>query len=64
MAHQEPGGLSVRQLLDLLVQLPGPVVGADVVEYLPQRDVGDITAVVAAKLARELAGLMLQTALR
>jgi arginase family enzyme len=59
VAHQEPGGLSVRQVLDLLARLPGPVVGADVVEYLPQRDVGGITAVVAAKLARELAGMML-----
>jgi arginase family enzyme len=46
-------------VLDLLARLPGPVVGADVVEYLPQRDVGGITAVVAAKLARELAGMML-----
>jgi agmatinase len=62
VAHHEPGGLSVRQLLDLLARLPGPVVGADVVEYLPQRDVGDITAVVAAKLARELAGRMLEAA--
>lgn len=61
VAHQEPGGLSVRQLLDLLARLPGPVIGADVVEYLPQRDVGDITAVVAAKLARELAAMMLAT---
>ena len=43
---------------------PGPVVGADVVEYLPQRDVGGITAVVAAKLARELAGMMLGAAPR
>jgi agmatinase len=59
VAHREPGGLSVRQVLDLLARLPGPVVGADVVEYLPQRDVGGITAVVAAKLARELAGMML-----
>jgi agmatinase len=62
VAHREPGGLSVRQVLDLLARLPGPVVGADVVEYLPQRDVGDITAVVAAKLARELAGRMLEAA--
>jgi len=64
VAHQEPGGLSVRQLLDLLARLPGPVVGADVVEYLPQRDVGGITALVAAKLARELAGMMLGAAPR
>jgi len=64
VAHQEPGGLSVRQVLDLLARLPGPVVGADVVEYLPQRDVGGITAAVAAKLARELAGMMLGAAPR
>jgi agmatinase len=64
VAHQEPGGLSVRQVLDLLARLPGPVVGADVVEYLPQRDVGGITALVAAKLARELAGMMLGAAPR
>ena len=60
VAHHEPGGLSVRELLHLLQSIPGPVVGADVVEYLPQRDVQGITAVVAAKLARELAGAMLQ----
>lgn len=64
VAHHEPGGLSVRQVLDLLNRLPGTVVGADVVEYLPQRDVGEITAVVAAKLARELAGAMLEPARR
>jgi agmatinase len=64
VAHREPGGLSVRQVLDLLVRFRGPVVGADVVEYLPQRDVGDVTAVVAAKLARELAGMMLQAGQR
>lgn len=60
VAHHEPGGLSVRELLHLLQAIPGPVLGADVVEYLPQRDVQGITAVVAAKLARELAGAMLQ----
>lgn len=60
VAHHEPGGLSVRELLHLLQAIPGPILGADVVEYLPQRDVQGITAVVAAKLARELAGAMLQ----
>jgi len=48
----------------VLARLPGPVFGADVVEYLPQRDVGGITAAVAAKLARELAGMMLGAAPR
>ncbi len=60
VAHHEPGGLSVRELLHLLHAIPGPVIGADVVEYLPQRDVQGATTVVAAKLVRELAGAMLQ----
>jgi arginase len=59
VAHHEPGGLSVRELLHLLQAIPGQILGADVVEYLPQREVQGITAVVAAKLARELAGAML-----
>jgi arginase family enzyme len=34
------------------------VVGADIVELRPASDIDGMTAVVAAKLARELAGLM------
>jgi len=34
-------------------------VGADLVEFNPLNDVGGITAAVAAKLVRELAGRML-----
>jgi agmatinase len=59
VAHHEPGGLSVRELLHLVHAIEGPVIGADVVEYLPTRDLQGVTAVVAAKLARELAGVML-----
>jgi len=58
VAHQEPGGMSVRDVLDILNVCSGTVVGSDIVEYHPKRDVNDITAVVAAKLARELAGRM------
>jgi agmatinase len=58
VAHQEPGGMSVRDILDILGTCPGEVVGCDVVEYHPNRDVNGITAVVAAKLIRELAGRM------
>jgi arginase family enzyme len=35
-------------------------VGADIVEYNPDRDVNDMTAAVAAKLVKEIAGMMLQ----
>jgi arginase family enzyme len=54
----DPGGLSVRQLLDIFALIDVPVVGADVVEYNPDRDVHDMTAVVAAKLVKELAALL------
>jgi agmatinase len=57
VSHHEPGGLSVRDVLAVLHGLPGPIVGADVVEYNPSRDVNGMTAVVAAKLVKELAAL-------
>ena len=56
VSHHEPGGLTVREVLDLLESLPGPIVGADVVELNPTRDLVDMTAMVAAKLVKELAG--------
>ncbi len=58
VSHHEPGGLSVRELLDILAAIDAPVVGADIVEYNPERDINGITAVVAAKLVREVAALM------
>ncbi|MGH8236226.1 MAG: agmatinase [Steroidobacteraceae bacterium] len=55
VSHHEPGGLSVRDLLRILELQRAPLVGADVVELNPDRDINDMTAVVAAKLVRELA---------
>ncbi len=62
ISHFEPGGMSSRQLIDSLHQLAGmdlTLVGADVVEINVDRDVHDMTAMVGAKLVRELLGLML-----
>jgi arginase len=39
--------------------LSGPIVGADVVECNPSQDFGNVTASVAAKIVREIAGGML-----
>ena len=58
IAHPEPGGLSVRDVLDVLFALRTEVVGADVVEYNPRFDVRDLTARVAAKFVKELVGVM------
>src|SRR6188508_1954740 len=58
VSHREPGGLSVREVLALLHAIDGPIVGADIVEYNPAQDIGGLTAQVAAKLVKELAGLI------
>jgi arginase len=59
VSHREPGGLSVRDVLSLVQQLGGSLVGADVVEYNPRQDVAGVTATVAAKIVKEIAGRML-----
>lgn len=57
VSHHEPGGLSVREILAVLHRVDAPIVGADVVEYNPKRDINSMTAVVAAKFVKELAAL-------
>ena len=62
MSHHEPGGWSVRQLLDAIESIRAadvPVIGADLVEINPARDINDLTAMVGAKLVRELLDLLL-----
>jgi agmatinase len=56
VAHREPGGLTVRELLALIESQPGPLVAADVVELNPAQDHGGVTAAVAAKLVQEILG--------
>jgi arginase family enzyme len=58
ISHPEPGGLTVRDVLEVLGALQTDVVGADVVEYNPRNDVRDLTARVAAKFVKELLGVM------
>jgi len=62
VSHREPGGLSTRQVLDVIARVRAPVVGADVVEFNPRMDPSGVTAMVCAKLVKELAGKMLETA--
>jgi arginase family enzyme len=45
-------------VLEVLAALRVPVAGADIVEYNPRNDVRDLTARVAAKFVKELAGVM------
>ena len=57
VSHREPGGVSPRMLIDWLHEIKVPVIGADIVEYNPLRDVGDVTASVAYKILKELLGV-------
>ncbi|HZI28728.1 MAG TPA: agmatinase [Gemmatimonadaceae bacterium] len=59
VSHREPGGLTVRDVVGLIQRVRGTLVGADVVELNPSRDVDDLTARVAAKLVKELAARMI-----
>ena len=58
VAHPEPGGLTVREVLAVLHKQTAPIVGADIVEHHPGRDVGGVTAILGAKLVREVAALI------
>ena len=57
VSHHEPGGLSTRDVLSVLHHIAGGIVGADVVELNPSRDINQMTATVAAKLVKELAAI-------
>ena len=61
MSHHEPGGWSTRQLLNALAAIArsdAVVVGADIVEINPERDINGLTAMVGAKLVKELLELV------
>jgi len=59
ISHYEPGGLSTRQVLDIIHALGFPLSGADIVELNPERDLHGVTAMVAAKLLKEIVVQML-----
>ncbi len=56
VSHHEPGGLSTRQAIRILQALKAEIVGLDVVEVNPERDVSGITSSAAVKIVREMAG--------
>ena len=64
VSHREPGGLTTRQAIDVIqrIRAAAPIVGADVVEFNPSMDSSGMTAMVCAKLVKEIAGQMLERA--
>ena len=61
VSHREPGGLTPRQVIDLIHSIDQPIVAADVVEYNPRCDISNLTALVAAKLVKEIGGMMVKS---
>jgi arginase len=60
VSHHEPGGLSVREALTFIQSIQAQIVGADIVEYNPVRDRDGVTAMVAAKVLKEIAAGMVR----
>lgn len=59
VSHHEPGGLTSRQVIDLIHHLDAEIIGADIVEYNPNRDFQNMTAFLAAKMMKEILGKMM-----
>ena len=59
VSHREPGGMTVRETIAHLHAIEGNIVGADIVEYNPKQDISGVTAVVAAKIVKEILGKMI-----
>lgn len=59
VSHREPGGLTTRQVIEMIQSINAPVIGADIVEFNPKMDTSGVTAVVCAKILKELAAKML-----
>ena len=56
VSHHEAGGLTTRQVIDMLHALKGTIVGLDVVEVNPDKDPLGITAAAAVKIIMEVIG--------
>jgi agmatinase len=54
VSHHEPGGFTSRQAIQIIQSIQANLVGADLVEFNPTRDPNGITAMLAAKLFKEI----------
>lgn len=59
VSHHEPGGLSSREVINLIHGIDTEIIGADIVEYNPNRDFQNMTAYLAAKMMKEILGKMM-----
>ncbi|WP_299135356.1 agmatinase [uncultured Tenacibaculum sp.] len=59
VSHHEPGGLTSRQVINLIQSIDTEIIGADIVEYNPKQDLKNMTAFLAAKMMKEIVTKML-----
>ena len=59
VSHHEPGGFTTREVLWMIQKLDLNIVGLDLVEYNPDRDLNGVTAMTAAKIIKELLAKLL-----
>jgi len=64
VSHHEPGGMSTRDVIGLIQNLKGNLIGADIVEYNPARDLNGMTGMVAGKLLKEIIGKIYENTVR
>jgi arginase len=56
VSHHEAGGLSTRQVVNIIHRLEAEIIGLDVVEVNPDRDQTGVTAAAAVKVIKEVVG--------
>jgi len=61
VSHREPGGFSTREIINIIHRMGGELVGADLVEFNPIKDIDEMTSQLSAKLVKEIAGKMLSS---
>lgn len=59
VSHHEPGGFSTREFIEIIQNIDVEIVGADIVEYNPIRDLNNMTAMVAYKIFKEFIAKMI-----
>ena len=59
ISHHEPGGMTTRELFKIIQSISVEIVGADIVEYNPVRDIHNMTAMVGYKSIKELMAKMI-----
>lgn len=60
ISHHEPGGFTTRQVISIIQRIQAPILGVDLVEYNPTRDINNMTAMVCAKLLKEMVAKILE----